>query len=201
MKYNVPPLRTSLPLLLSVVACWILTSCAMKPPAKLPGFQMDVDQPDVPVPTGFQRRPDSSWSYVEFSAETPGGFRSWKSEYVGLRKPRHVAAWYLEKMPEHGWTHKSSFAGSKPILTFTKGISDIAVVKIERRFNPPEDRYETIIVAEIKPQGPEGLALEEILSPGRTGAPLPAPVPSSGTEAAVEPTITPVGTEPPGSGY
>ena len=140
-----------IPLLMALIvvfAALFNLSCRIRGPEKLDGVVYNVDQNDIPIPLGFQRRPNSSWSYGH-QFQKP--FRSWKSTYLGEGKPRKVASWYIDQMPKEGWLLKSNFKGSKRILTYLKGTEEVAEIEIYDEYFPNEDTFKTIVVAAIRP--------------------------------------------------
>ena len=163
--------------LIVVFAALFNLSCRIRGPEKLDGVVYNVDQNDIPVPLGFQRKPNSSWSYGhQFSKP----FRSWKSTYLGESKPRKVASWYMDQMPKEGWLLKSNFTGSKRILTYLKGTEEVAEIEIYNEYFPNEDTFKTIVVAAIRPLSTPELHIEDVLEensrPVTTTRAIPASV-------------------------
>lgn len=151
----------------------LASSCQSYRLDRIPGVVEDVHQDDVPIPRDFyQLDRGENWSYNAYSSG-PGKFRSWVGEYVGYKQLRDLATWYERQMVLDGWVHKSTEEGDPRIITFVNSNSERARITLLRRFNQQEDRFQTVIRAEVGPQPPETMDLEEMLK--RTGYPVYKP--------------------------
>jgi hypothetical protein len=126
---------------------------------RVDGFRENVDMPDIPIPPEFKR--DKGISFEPYAGRA-GDFRSWKGIYIGLGKPASLADWYVEQMPLRGWVLKSSFAGQRRQLIYTKGNDEVATLKIYQHYFQDEDRYKTIVEADIRPPSPDELQPEDV---------------------------------------
>ncbi|MBI4583319.1 MAG: hypothetical protein HY717_04775 [Planctomycetes bacterium] len=156
---------------------------------KIPGIREEVDQNDVPIPRDFVRIEKKSWEYIQFD-RGPGRFRSWKAEYVGDKQPRDLVPWYVDQMIRDGWLHKGTIDGPKRILTFTKKENqELAEITIFSDYNPRQDRFQTILQAEIRPLKLAEMGIEEVLEPEEPAKALPAAAVGVPPASAPLPTI------------
>ncbi len=151
----------------------LISGCSSPSFEKIPGIREEVDQNDIPIPRDFVRIEKKSWEYVQFD-RGPGRFRSWIAEYVGEKQPRDLVPWYVDQMIRDGWLHKGTIDGPKRILTFTKKENqELAEITIYSDYNPRQDRFQTLLRAEIRPLKLAEMGVEEVLEPEEPKA-LPA---------------------------
>ncbi len=129
----------------------------------IPGVIQNVTQDDIPIPRDFtQSSGGENWAYIKYSEGT-AKFRSWVGEYVGYKQIRDLMPWYVSQMVQDGWHHKATEEGEKKILTFTNLADEEALVIFDRRYDPHQDRFQTIVRVEIGPMPTENMSIDELL--------------------------------------
>lgn len=180
-------------LLASSVTLVLLAGCVSSRLETIPGVVPNVTQDDIPVPRGFSQKTNGeNWSYQTYLSG-PGQFRSWVGEYVGYKQVRDLVPWYVSQMQKDGWAHNSTEEGDRRILTFVNNRAERARIIMDREYNIHEDRFQTVIRAEIGPQPTEAMDIDAILN--STIFPSARPVNDTDTELPPggEPTTTSAG--------